>query len=205
MCHSKTSLGSTLKIATSVLQSLTGGSTEHLSLATCLLSLLARLVNTSQAAVFWTGTRLFGPPGVSKAFAMASQLVVKCSLEGESKHIAKIRALLTQTCSDTGYRSVPPGVGPEKQYDDDYLSSLPHCPAFKEIGDKIGPFDLSLIPIGAYTPRWFMSGVHCSPEDAVCVHEDVKSKKSVRLFANIRHIADFKIDWYPLGHVGTDR
>lgn len=31
---------------------------------------------------------------------------------------------------DTGYRAVPPGVG-NKEYDEDYLDSLPHCPAFK--------------------------------------------------------------------------
>lgn len=48
-----------------------------------------------------------------------------------------------------------------------------------EIGEKQGPFDLALIPIGAYSPRWFMSTIHCSPEDAVRVHEDVKSKRSV--------------------------
>ncbi|KAI7877456.1 Metallo-hydrolase/oxidoreductase [Lichtheimia hyalospora FSU 10163] len=79
---------------------------------------------------------------------------------------------------DTGYRSVPTGVG-NKEYDEEYLDSLPHCPAFKEIGDKQGPFDLALIPIGAYSPRWFMSTIHCSPEDAVRVHEDVKSKRSI--------------------------
>lgn len=37
------------------------------------------------------------------------------------------------------------------------------CPAFAEIGERYGPFDVALIPIGAYGPRWFMSAVHCSP------------------------------------------
>ncbi|GJJ76729.1 N-acyl-phosphatidylethanolamine-hydrolysing phospholipase D [Entomortierella parvispora] len=71
---------------------------------------------------------------------------------------------------DTGYRYVPNG----RDEDD-----MPHCPAFKEIGERIGPFDFSMIPIGAYSPRWFMSPIHCSPEDAVRVHEDIKSKRSV--------------------------
>ncbi|CAO3617066.1 unnamed protein product [Cunninghamella echinulata] len=80
---------------------------------------------------------------------------------------------------DTGYRSVPISAGSEKEYDEEYLDSLPHCPVFKEIGDKFGCFDVSYIPIGAYSPRWFMSPIHLSPEDAVRVHEDIKSKHSI--------------------------
>ncbi|KAF9997754.1 hypothetical protein BGZ79_008545 [Entomortierella chlamydospora] len=71
---------------------------------------------------------------------------------------------------DTGYRYVPKGADEDE---------MPYCPAFKEIGNRIGPFDLSMIPIGAYSPRWFMSPIHCSPEDAVRLHEDIKSKRSV--------------------------
>jgi hypothetical protein len=40
---------------------------------------------------------------------------------------------------------------------------LPVCPAFAEVGNRYGPFDVALIPIGAYGPRSFMSSVHCSP------------------------------------------
>ena len=36
----------------------------------------------------------------------------------------------TELRRDTGYRSVPTGVG-NKEYDEEYLDSLPHCPAFK--------------------------------------------------------------------------
>ena len=35
----------------------------------------------------------------------------------------------------------------------DFLScDTGYCPAFYQIGEKLGPFDLSLIPIGAYNP-----------------------------------------------------
>ena len=56
---------------------------------------------------------------------------------------------------DTGYRAVPKlpqGVddyGPGHDY--------PCCPAFRHIGDLRGPFDLGLIPIGAYDPRHIVS------------------------------------------------
>lgn len=40
---------------------------------------------------------------------------------------------------------LPKGVD---DYDEEHV--YPHCPAFKDIGDLRGPFDLGLIPIGAY-------------------------------------------------------
>ena len=40
-------------------------------------------------------------------------------------------------------------------------------PEFGDIGSRLGPFDLVMLPIGAYEPRWFMRAVHCNPDDAV--------------------------------------
>ncbi len=40
-------------------------------------------------------------------------------------------------------------------------------PEFGDIADRYGPFDLVLLPIGAYEPRWFMGRVHMNPEDAL--------------------------------------
>lgn len=50
---------------------------------------------------------------------------------------------------------------------------------FKEIGAKWGKMDLSLIPIGCYVPRKFMSPVHIDPLSAVKIHQDVGSNLSV--------------------------
>ena len=36
-----------------------------------------------------------------------------------------------------------------------------------------------MIPIGAYSPRHIWSRVHASPEDAVEIHQDVRSRASV--------------------------
>ncbi|KIM24485.1 hypothetical protein M408DRAFT_331734 [Serendipita vermifera MAFF 305830] len=71
---------------------------------------------------------------------------------------------------DTGYRHVDPHQNEEE---------VPVCPAFKEIGDKFGGFDLALIPIGAYNPRGVMSSVHASPSDAVRIFQDIKAKKAI--------------------------
>jgi N-acyl-phosphatidylethanolamine-hydrolysing phospholipase D len=50
---------------------------------------------------------------------------------------------------------------------------------FADIGARFGGFDLSLIPIGAYDPRWFMRAQHVDPEEAVQIHRDVKSARSI--------------------------
>lgn len=50
---------------------------------------------------------------------------------------------------------------------------------FADIGRRFGSMDLSLIPIGAYAPRWFMKDMHANPEEAVQIHLDVGSKFSI--------------------------
>lgn len=50
---------------------------------------------------------------------------------------------------------------------------------FKEIGRRLGPFDLGIIPIGAYKPSWFMQTVHVSPLEAVWIHNDIGAAQSM--------------------------
>jgi L-ascorbate metabolism protein UlaG (beta-lactamase superfamily) len=75
---------------------------------------------------------------------------------------------------DTGYRAIDMEKESPEEWD-----TLPGCPAFREIGDRFGPFDLALLPIGCYLPRSFMSNVHCSPSDSIRIHKDIRSKKSL--------------------------
>lgn len=43
---------------------------------------------------------------------------------------------------------------------------------FKEIGERLGPFDLTIMENGAYNENWPM--VHMSPEETFQAHQDVK-------------------------------
>jgi N-acyl-phosphatidylethanolamine-hydrolysing phospholipase D len=69
-----------------------------------------------------------------------------------------------------------------------------YSPVFKEIGERFGPMSLSLIPIGAYRPRWFMKPVHVDPPEAVRIHQDIKSRQSIA-----SHWGTFKLSLEPLG------
>lgn len=55
------------------------------------------------------------------------------------------------------------------------------CPAFKEIGERLGPFTLGLIPIGAYSPRLVMSPLHAAPVDSVRMFEDTKCEQAIAI------------------------
>jgi L-ascorbate metabolism protein UlaG (beta-lactamase superfamily) len=79
---------------------------------------------------------------------------------------------------DTGYRSVPYEADGKDDYAEEY-ASLPRCPAFKDIGKLVGPFDLGLIPIGAYHPRWLFSPMHADPRDAVEIFRDTLCKRAM--------------------------
>ena len=72
-----------------------------------------------------------------------------------------------------------------------------YAPHFREIGDKLGPFDLSAIPIGAYEPRWFMRNYHINPEEALQIHLDVRSKKSVAIHWGTFILTDEPLDEPP--------
>ena len=61
------------------------------------------------------------------------------------------------------------GSGPRTYFGGD--SAYATC--FREIGARYGPFDASILPIGAYEPRWFMGSSHVNPEESVQIYEDL--------------------------------
>lgn len=75
-----------------------------------------------------------------------------------------------------------------------FLGDTGYDPFFMEFGDRFGPIDLAMIPIGAYLPAWFMGPLHLNPEEAVRVHLDLKAKHSVAM-----HWGTFLLADEPLG------
>lgn len=80
---------------------------------------------------------------------------------------------------DTGYSAV--------DADDDYTvpgtgapngADRPVNPEFGRIGERLGPFDLAFLPIGAYAPRRFLSTVHTAPIDAARIFQDIRAAKA---------------------------
>jgi L-ascorbate metabolism protein UlaG (beta-lactamase superfamily) len=65
---------------------------------------------------------------------------------------------------------------------------------FAQIREKFGSPQLALLPIGAYEPRWFMSPVHMTPEEAVRAHEILGAKTSIAIHHGTFQLADDGID-----------
>ena len=67
-------------------------------------------------------------------------------------------------------------------------------PHFLDIGKKYGPIELSLLPIGAYKPRWFMKYNHMNPQDALQAHKDLQSKQSMAIHFGTFSLGDDAFD-----------
>jgi L-ascorbate metabolism protein UlaG (beta-lactamase superfamily) len=55
-----------------------------------------------------------------------------------------------------------------------YSGDTAMFPGFREIGERLGPFDATLIEAGAYDARW--ADVHLGPEQAVLAHQLVRGR-----------------------------
>lgn len=62
------------------------------------------------------------------------------------------------------------------------------------IGERLGPFDLALLPIGAYAPRSLMRRVHMDPEEAVRAHRTLGAQRSIGMHFGTFQLTDEAID-----------
>lgn len=69
--------------------------------------------------------------------------------------------------------------------------------AFKEIGARLGPFDLAAVPIGAYLPPVIMKAAHTTPEEALQILEDVRGRALVPIHWGTFDLADEPLEEPP--------
>lgn len=68
---------------------------------------------------------------------------------------------------------------------------------FKEIGSRLGPFDVAAVAIGAYLPVEMMKPVHVNPEEALQVGEDVRARVTLGIHWGTFDLADEPLDEPP--------
>ncbi|WP_305782658.1 MBL fold metallo-hydrolase [Symbioplanes lichenis] len=72
-----------------------------------------------------------------------------------------------------------------------YSGDTGYHPGFARVGEQHGPFDVTLVQVGAYSAEW--PDIHMFPEDGVATHVDVRGKVMIPV-----HWATFNLalhDW----------
>lgn len=68
---------------------------------------------------------------------------------------------------------------------------------FTEIGERCGPIDAAMLPIGAYAPRWFMRHQHMDPDDAVRAFQALGARRFVAMHWGTFKLTDEALDEPP--------
>ena len=82
-------------------------------------------------------------------------------------------------------------IGTERRFY--FAGDTGYFAGFKQIGDRLGPFDLAAVPIGAYEPHAMMAETHMNPEEAVQAALDVQAETAVAI-----HFGTFDLSDEPL-------
>ena len=60
-----------------------------------------------------------------------------------------------------------------------FAGDTAYGPHFRRVYETFGAPTVSLLPIGAYEPRWFMYRMHMNPDEAVRAHFELHSQASI--------------------------
>ena len=78
-----------------------------------------------------------------------------------------------------------------------FIGDTGYSPDFAALGAKYGGFDWAAIPIGAYSPRWFMRQAHISPEESVKIFADINARNAVAAHWGTFQLTDEPMDEPP--------
>lgn len=87
-----------------------------------------------------------------------------------------------------------------------FAGDTAYSPDFKDIrqhfatahtAEQGGGFDLALLPIGAYEPRWFMKDQHANPAEAVQIFQDLGCKRALAVHWGTFTLTDEPLDEPP--------
>lgn len=78
-----------------------------------------------------------------------------------------------------------------------WIGDTGYFDGFKKVGERFGPVDVLMAPIGAYEPRWFMKRYHVNPEEALAIAKDVKAKTFIPIHWGTFDLTDEPL-WLPV-------
>ena len=73
-----------------------------------------------------------------------------------------------------------------------------YSPDLSDLGERFGGFDLAMIPVGGYEPRWFMKTMHVNTDEAVQAHLDLRARYSVGMHWGTFRLTDERLDEPPM-------
>lgn len=86
--------------------------------------------------------------------------------------------------------------GGDAAYSKDFADTRDHF-AHRQDPAQGGGFDLALLPVGGYEPRWFMRAQHVNPDEALLAHQDLGAKRSVGMHWGTFALTDESLDQAP--------